>query len=86
MTKYEIINDNLTSITGYQLGEHVTLDNIVNAVVDYAYNHNGVNGDTFVFDRYLWNKLELNHQMPLTINTVWRYVSKYVEELPANYS
>jgi hypothetical protein len=83
--KYEIANDNFAEMFGYQLGEHVIEMDIVSRISDYALNHNGLNGYYFIFDQVIWNILDLNHQMPLTLFNVLDYALKYVEELPANF-
>ena len=85
MTKYEIINDNFAEMFGYQIGEHAIDKDIISRIIDHAMNHNGMNGYDFTFDPLIWNILDLNHQMTLTLNNVWDYAIKYVEELPANF-
>jgi hypothetical protein len=82
MEKYEIINDNFADLCSLQIGVHVTKNEIINALQDYAKNHNGIINNLFVFDRYLWNAIDLNHQIVLSLNTIWRYVEKYTEEIP----
>lgn len=82
MQKYEVINENLTAITGLLVGQRVTAEDILCSVIAYAKVNKGMDGHTFLFDRYLWKKLELNKDTPLTIDTIWGSVCKYVEEIP----
>jgi hypothetical protein len=79
MTTYQVINDNLTAISGLMIGQQVTESEIQNAIIQYANANKGMTGNTFNFDRYLWKKLDLNPNTPLHVYTLMGAVCKYVE-------
>lgn len=55
---------------------------ILAGIIKYALIHEGMTGQTLNHDKTLWRALDVNHSVPITIQTIWHYLAKFLEEAP----
>ena len=83
--KYILFDDDLTEM--FEL-PHSNKDNLLSeydilaGIIKYALSHEGMTGQTLNHDSTLWRALDVNPHMPITIQTIWHYLAKYLEEAP----
>ena len=84
--KYILFDDTLTEMFELPLSNKDNLlseYDILAGIIKYALSHEGMTGrQTLNHDRALWRALDVNHSVPITIQSIWHYLAKFLEEAP----
>ena len=85
--KYILYDDDLTEM--FEL-PHSNKDNLLSeydilvGIIKYALSHEGMAGQTLNYDSALWRALDVNQNITITMQSIWYYLAKFLEEAPTN--